>query len=118
MFDFNGDGKVDAGEEYMAFRICEDMNDPNGVFSGRSGGADWADKLASFLVYALVLAPVISGILFFKWLTEVSPVGGSVVLLIVALAALGWLVVVNVKESRRKKKEAELKEKEGVSYGS
>lgn len=26
MFDFNGDGVVDAGEKYQAFRIWEEMN--------------------------------------------------------------------------------------------
>lgn len=26
MFDFNGDGVVDAGEKYLAFRIWEEMN--------------------------------------------------------------------------------------------
>ena len=26
MFDFNGDGIMDPGEEYLAFRIWEEMN--------------------------------------------------------------------------------------------
>ena len=26
LFDFNGDGVVDPGEEYLAFRIWEEMN--------------------------------------------------------------------------------------------
>lgn len=26
MFDFNGDGIMDSGEEYLAFRIWEEMN--------------------------------------------------------------------------------------------
>ena len=26
MFDFNGDGHTDIGEEYLAFRIWEEMN--------------------------------------------------------------------------------------------
>lgn len=26
LFDFNGDGTVDPGEEYLAFRVWEEMN--------------------------------------------------------------------------------------------
>ncbi len=30
MFDVNGDGVVDPGEEYLAFRIWEEMNGTGG----------------------------------------------------------------------------------------
>lgn len=29
-YDFNGDGIVDAGEEYLAFRVWEEMNGIDG----------------------------------------------------------------------------------------
>ena len=45
MFDFNGDGVMDPGEEYLAFRIWEEINgiDEEGEESeDLSGGDDWS----------------------------------------------------------------------------
>ncbi len=40
MFDFNGDGNTDIGEEYLAFRIWEEMN---GIHEDEDGLPDETD---------------------------------------------------------------------------
>ena len=45
MFDFNGDGVMDPGEEYLAFRIWEEINGIEEEGEGPEeldGGDDWS----------------------------------------------------------------------------
>lgn len=100
MFDFNGDGKVDVGEEYTAYKIFEDVNSDSGLFSGRSRGGDLSEKLAHFLAYMIVLAPVFIVLFVFKWLTDIDYTVGAVFMLLVFLALLGWVIKINVEKSR------------------
>ncbi len=47
LFDFNGDGKTDLGEEYMAYRVWEecmkDAESDSDSFFGGSDDYDWRD---------------------------------------------------------------------------
>ena len=109
--DFNGDGKVDAGEQYIGYQIYKDMNSDSGVFSGGRAGGNLSDSVVSFLAYAIVLVPFFLFIAFFAWLSEQDGIASSVIMLILVLALLAWVIRVNVKESRRKAKENELKDR-------
>ncbi len=54
MFDFNGDGHTDSGEEYMAYRICEDSTKGSPA-PRRAHKTDWFDVvLIGLLIYAVL----------------------------------------------------------------
>ncbi len=50
MFDFNGDGKTDLGEQYTGYKIFEDVTK-----SGPSGGSAPRVKLSGFDIVIIVL---------------------------------------------------------------
>ena len=109
--DFNGDGKVDAGEQYVGYRIFEDVNSDSGLFSGRSAGSSLFEKVSDFLAYAIFLAPVFLVLLVFKWLSDLDALAGSICMLVVVLALLGWFVRFSVKQHREDRIRAEYEER-------
>ena len=109
--DFNGDGKVDIGEEFVGYQIYKDMNSDSGVFSGGRAGDNLTDGVVNFLVYVIVLVPFFLLIAFIAWLSKQDNIGASVFMLIIVLALVAWVVKVNVKESKRKAKSNELRDR-------
>lgn len=53
MFDFNGDGKIDTGEQFVGYQLFQDMTDGNQgeqqFHAARSG------KLDGFEIFILIL---------------------------------------------------------------
>ncbi len=53
--DFNGDGKVDAGEDFIGYQIYKDVTGPSPTFgSGRSRGK--LDGCTVFLIVVIAYA--------------------------------------------------------------
>lgn len=49
MFDFNGDGHTDSGEQYVGYKIFEDVMKDSGTPTPRRG------KLSGFDIFMIVL---------------------------------------------------------------
>ena len=107
--DFNGDGKVDMGEQYIGYQIFKDVTS-DGPFAG--GGvqisrSDMVDFLCSALVLIIVLVPFCVVIAFLMWLSEISNFAVSIILLLLCFAVFGWLIKVNIDQSREKRRDEE-----------
>ena len=59
MFDVNGDGKVDAGEEFINYQIYKDVTGPSPTFGGggsRRGKLDGCTILLIVIIAYAVLS--------------------------------------------------------------
>lgn len=107
--DFNGDGKVDTGEQYIGYQIFKDVtSDGSSAGNGvHSGSGDMADRIAMALLLIIILVSFAAVIAFLMWLSEISNIAVSIILLLLCFAAFGWLIKVNIDQSREKRRDEE-----------
>lgn len=106
LFDFNGDGKVDLGEEFMVYQIYQDVTG-----SGSSGGGylqgSSNDRITNAIVMVLLIAIVLLPFIILGILVETNETLAFWYTLILAAVFYGWVIKVNVEKSREKKREQE-----------